>query len=259
MTTFKAEKPMCSFAIRLGTSECRYPTSLSRNIGTSYSSHHWSNRPALIISLHKHCCTHRKSMEVTSVPTAGISKVSDVDFSFAKTFQSTIKLIGTATTNSDGSLAVFVSPTMASIKRLYSWDGYCTHCCFEFVITILIYSSLPPSLPLSCPLSLPSSRFLNMFLFIPFPFIPLSNSPPPPRLPSFPSLYHQVPLTSPFAAAKGPGNVVVMTSANMGTSTYSGPGQWWKGICPSIRLLLSILIQTDSSPLWHPFPNMLFD
>ena len=57
-----------------------------------------------------------KSMEVGSVPTAGISKVTDVDFAYAKTLKSTIKLIGTATTNADGSLAVFVSPTMVSIS-----------------------------------------------------------------------------------------------------------------------------------------------
>ena len=57
-------------------------------------------------------------MEVASVPTAGISKVTDVDFAYAKTLKSTIKLIGTATINADGSLAVFVSPTMVSYKLL---------------------------------------------------------------------------------------------------------------------------------------------
>ena len=54
-------------------------------------------------------------METKNVPTAGISKVTDVDFEYAKTMNSTIKLVGTASKNKDGSLAVFVSPTMVCI------------------------------------------------------------------------------------------------------------------------------------------------
>ena len=38
------------------------------------------------------------------------------------------------------------------------------------------------------------------------------------------SFYLQVPLSSPLAAAKGPGNVVVISTVNMGTSVFSGPG-----------------------------------
>ena len=48
-------------------------------------------------------------METKNVPTAGISQVTDVDFEYAKTMNSTIKLVGTASKNKDGSLAVFVS------------------------------------------------------------------------------------------------------------------------------------------------------
>ena len=61
-------------------------------------------------------------MEVASVPTAGISKVTDVDFEYAKTLKSTIKLIGTASLNADGSLAVFVSPTMVQLVNYFIAD-----------------------------------------------------------------------------------------------------------------------------------------
>lgn len=64
-------------------------------------------------------------MEVASVPTAGISKVTDVDFEYAKTLKSTIKLIGTASLNADGSLAVFVSPTMVQLVNYFLADMIC--------------------------------------------------------------------------------------------------------------------------------------
>ena len=94
-----------------------------------------------------------KTVPVALVPTTGISKVSAVDFEYAKILRSTIKLVGTAilSSGSDGSgsnggsggkavpisqaLAVFVSPTMvpltsplASAKgpgNMVSW------CCFR--------------------------------------------------------------------------------------------------------------------------------
>lgn len=79
------------------------------------------------------------------VPTMGISKLTSVDFEYAGILKSTIKLVGTASKNVDGTLAVYVSPVV-------------------------------------------------------------------------------VPLSSPLASAKGPGNMVVITSDNMGISTFAGPG-----------------------------------
>jgi homoserine dehydrogenase len=88
-----------------------------------------------------------KTVPWETVPTTGISKITSVDFEYAKTLKSTIKLVGTAVQNVDGSLAVFVAPNL-------------------------------------------------------------------------------VPLTSPLASAKGPGNMVVVSSENMGVSTLAGPGRW---------------------------------
>jgi homoserine dehydrogenase len=42
--------------------------------------------------------------------TLGISKITSVDFEYARIMKSTIKLLGTASKNVDGTLAVFVSP-----------------------------------------------------------------------------------------------------------------------------------------------------
>ena len=61
---------------------------------------------------------------MSSVHTSGISKITSVDFDYAKILKSTIKLLGTAimseTANADGStrksLAVFVSPTVVSLS-----------------------------------------------------------------------------------------------------------------------------------------------
>ena len=53
-----------------------------------------------------------KTVPWETVPTAGISKIAAIDFEYAKILKSTIKLVGTASTNSDGSLAVFVSPML---------------------------------------------------------------------------------------------------------------------------------------------------
>jgi homoserine dehydrogenase len=65
-----------------------------------------------------------KTIPVASVHTSGISKITSVDFEYAKILKSTIKLLGTATlsetTGADGSvrksLAVFVSPTVVSLS-----------------------------------------------------------------------------------------------------------------------------------------------
>jgi homoserine dehydrogenase len=50
------------------------------------------------------------------IPTAGISKVTSADFAYARSMNSTIKLLGTAGVNEDGSLAVFVAPTIVSLS-----------------------------------------------------------------------------------------------------------------------------------------------
>jgi len=53
----------------------------------------------------------------TTIPTAGISQIASVDFEYAKTLKSTIKLIGCATKSSagDGSLAVYVAPMVVPL------------------------------------------------------------------------------------------------------------------------------------------------
>ena len=100
-------------------------------------------------------------MEVAGVSTAGISKVSDVDFEYAKTLKSTIKLIGTASLNADGSLAVFVSPTMVLLVNYFLADmicvcyGQCNNCticavlCFALLDHLHLYLHLYPLTHLS--------------------------------------------------------------------------------------------------------------
>eukprot|EP00596_Hydrurales_sp_CCMP1899_P003918 CAMPEP_0119039076 /NCGR_PEP_ID=MMETSP1177-20130426/8382_1 /TAXON_ID=2985 /ORGANISM="Ochromonas sp, Strain CCMP1899" /LENGTH=446 /DNA_ID=CAMNT_0007002507 /DNA_START=140 /DNA_END=1480 /DNA_ORIENTATION=- len=56
-----------------------------------------------------------KTVPFQTVPTAGISKVGAIDFEYARILRSTIKLVGTASLNGDGSLAVFVSPMMVPL------------------------------------------------------------------------------------------------------------------------------------------------
>jgi homoserine dehydrogenase len=59
-----------------------------------------------------------QNVSVSVIPTAGISKITKLDFDFAKMLHSTIKLVGTAVKNeSDGSVAVFVSPTMVPLTH----------------------------------------------------------------------------------------------------------------------------------------------
>ena len=107
-----------------------------------------------------------------NVPTVGISKLSSVDFEYASILKSTIKLVGTATTNPDHSLAVFVSPVM-------------------------------------------------------------------------------VPLTSPLASAKGPGNMVMISSANLSNSTFAGPGA---GRYPTANSILNDIIRIGLNKTIEPFP-----
>ena len=68
-----------------------------------------------------------KTVPVATVPTAGISKITAVDFEYAKILRCTIKLLGTAMasasdTTSEGSdaavskLSVFVSPAMVPLS-----------------------------------------------------------------------------------------------------------------------------------------------
>lgn len=116
--------------------------------------------------------TFGKTVPWETVPTTGISKVTAVDFEYAKTLKSTIKLIGTASLNSDGSLAVFVSPMM-------------------------------------------------------------------------------VPVNSPLASAKGPGNMVVVSSENMGESTFAGPGA---GRFPTANSVVNDLIRLSQGKDFPPFP-----
>jgi Homoserine dehydrogenase len=94
-----------------------WEVSLSHCVNESISREHLSNDYQSSLSflfLLSPSLSLSKTMTVDSVPTSGISKVTDVDFAYAKTLGCTIKLIGTASVNSDGTLAVFVSPTMVS-------------------------------------------------------------------------------------------------------------------------------------------------
>jgi len=113
-----------------------------------------------------------KTVPWETVPTSGISKVAKVDFEYAKTLKSTIKLIGTASKNADGSLAVFVSANM-------------------------------------------------------------------------------VPLSSPLASAKGPGNMVLVNSVNMGNSMFGGPGA---GRFPTANSVVNDLIRLAQGKVIDPFP-----
>ena len=113
-----------------------------------------------------------KTIPVPAIPTAGISKIASVDFEYAKILRSTIKLIGCASRNSDGTLAVYVSPMI-------------------------------------------------------------------------------VPTTSPFASAKGPGNMAVVKSANMNISSFAGPGA---GRYPTANSVVSDLLRLCRGQTCEPFP-----
>jgi len=112
------------------------------------------------------------TVSVATIPTTGISKLSKIDFEYAKSLKSTIKLLGTANLNTDGSLAVFVSPTV-------------------------------------------------------------------------------VPLTNPLSGAKGPGNMVLVNSENMNSSTFAGPGA---GRFPTANSVVNDLIRLSQGKTLTPFP-----
>eukprot|EP00968_Pinguiococcus_pyrenoidosus_P015309 scaffold1403_cov241-Pinguiococcus_pyrenoidosus.AAC.6 len=53
------------------------------------------------------------TIDVTKVPVSGISQLSSLDFDYASSLQSTIKLIGTAAQNPEtGAVSVYVAPTV---------------------------------------------------------------------------------------------------------------------------------------------------
>lgn len=60
-----------------------------------------------------------------------------------------------------------------------------------------------------------------------------------------------VPLSSPLASAKGPGNMVLVTSANMGNSTFAGPGA---GRFPTANSVLSDVLRISLGTTVEPFP-----
>ena len=60
-----------------------------------------------------------------------------------------------------------------------------------------------------------------------------------------------VPLSSPLASAKGPGNMVVITSENMGLSSFSGPGA---GRYPTANSVLNDIIRLALGKSATPFP-----
>lgn len=60
--------------------------------------------------------TYGKTVDPSTVPTKGISSITAVDFEYAKILKSTIKLLGCAQMNPNGTLAVFVSPMMVSLS-----------------------------------------------------------------------------------------------------------------------------------------------
>ena len=60
-----------------------------------------------------------------------------------------------------------------------------------------------------------------------------------------------VPLSSPLASAKGPGNMVLVNSENMLTSTFAGPGA---GRFPTANSVMNDLIRLSQDQTMPPFP-----
>lgn len=116
--------------------------------------------------------SYGKTIDVTTVPIKGISSITSVDFEYAALLNSSIKLIGAASKNPDGSIAVYVSPMV-------------------------------------------------------------------------------VPRTSPFATAKGPGNMVVINSNNNTQSTMAGPGA---GRWPTANSVINDMIRLCKKQECDPFP-----
>jgi hypothetical protein len=118
------------------------------------------------------------TVPVQQVPCSGISRLSVVDFEYARILKSTIKLLGTAGKNSDGTVSVYVSPAM-------------------------------------------------------------------------------VPLSSPLAAAKGPGNTVLLQSENLGLATsFAGPGA---GRYPTANSIVSDILRIAQDTIHAPFPLEVVD
>lgn len=74
------------------------------------------------------------TVPVDQIPTSGISALAAIDFSYAKAHNFTIKLLGTAGLNADGSLAVYVTPSFVSLVPFSTAKGpgnlvsLCLHC-----------------------------------------------------------------------------------------------------------------------------------
>jgi homoserine dehydrogenase len=60
-----------------------------------------------------------------------------------------------------------------------------------------------------------------------------------------------VPLSSPLASAKGPGNMVVVNSVNMPESTFAGPGA---GRWPTANSVLNDIVRIAQGLTVAPFP-----
>lgn len=116
--------------------------------------------------------SYGKTIDVTTVPIKGISSITSVDFEYAALLNSSIKLLGAASKNPDGSIAVYVSPMV-------------------------------------------------------------------------------VPKSSPFATAKGPGNMVVINSSNNTQSTLAGPGA---GRYPTANSVVNDLVRLCKKQECDPFP-----
>eukprot|EP00636_Phaeomonas_parva_P015494 CAMPEP_0118872328 /NCGR_PEP_ID=MMETSP1163-20130328/14555_1 /TAXON_ID=124430 /ORGANISM="Phaeomonas parva, Strain CCMP2877" /LENGTH=345 /DNA_ID=CAMNT_0006807501 /DNA_START=6 /DNA_END=1043 /DNA_ORIENTATION=+ len=57
------------------------------------------------------------TIDKDAVPVSGISQLSSLDFEYAKSLNSTIKLIGTATQDASGAVSVYVSPTVVPVTH----------------------------------------------------------------------------------------------------------------------------------------------
>lgn len=60
-----------------------------------------------------------------------------------------------------------------------------------------------------------------------------------------------VPLSNPLATAKGPGNMVLINSANMGATTLAGPGA---GRYPTANSVLNDIVRLSQNRVSPPFP-----
>ena len=64
------------------------------------------------------------TIDVSSIPTVGISEIASVDFEYAKTLHRTIKLLATSRRLMNGKLSVYVSPVLVPTSHpLASTNG----------------------------------------------------------------------------------------------------------------------------------------